>query len=192
MNYLPDAYPDYAASVLAGNNFIRCSFGASCVLFANPMYHNLGTAWASTLLAILGCVFVPVPFLFYFFGDRIRLASKYALKVSSKPQRRSYRSKTLPQVSGEPGTLSIMPRAAVPFMSESSISYQPQSRAITYSTTSTSPTLRTEGFYEPRTPIPSTSVTPQRAASPVSRTVERGERDIIGTKSGSRSPSIKS
>ena len=49
------------------------------------MYHNLGTAWASTLLAVLGCVFVPVPFLFYFFGDRIRLASKNASKVPSKP-----------------------------------------------------------------------------------------------------------
>ncbi len=123
LNYLPDAYPEYAASVLAGNNFIRCSFGASCVLFAAPMYHNLSTAWASTLLAVLGCVFVPVPFLFYFFGDRIRSASKYALKVPCLPLGRSYRSKASPQVGAEPETLCITPRPAVAFMPESSVSY---------------------------------------------------------------------
>ena len=80
LNYLPDAYPEYAASVLAGNNFVRCTFGAGCVLFAAPMYNNLGIQWASTLLGILGLVFVPVPFLFYFYGDKIRRASRHALK----------------------------------------------------------------------------------------------------------------
>lgn len=44
------------------------------------MYENLGIQWASTLLGILGAVFVPVPFLFYFYGDRIRGASGHALK----------------------------------------------------------------------------------------------------------------
>jgi DHA1 family multidrug resistance protein-like MFS transporter len=28
LNYLPDAYPEYAASVLAGNDLFRSSFGA--------------------------------------------------------------------------------------------------------------------------------------------------------------------
>lgn len=34
MNYLPDAYPEYAASVLAGNDMIRSCFGAGFPLFA--------------------------------------------------------------------------------------------------------------------------------------------------------------
>jgi MFS transporter, DHA1 family, multidrug resistance protein len=33
LNYLPDAYPEYAASVLAGNDFMRSSFGAGFPLF---------------------------------------------------------------------------------------------------------------------------------------------------------------
>lgn len=192
LNYLPDAYPEYAASVLAGNNFIRCSFGAGCVLFAAPMYHNLGTAWASTLLAILGCVFVPVPFLFYFYGDRIRLASKNALKVPIKPLWRSYCSKSSPQDGGERGDSSIMPRATVPFTPGSSASYQPQSTAVIHSTSSNAPTLNTEAFYEPHTPTASALTTPKRAASPVPGTIEREQRDMIDTMSGGRSPSINS
>ena len=40
----------------------------------------MGNAWASSLLGFIGCGFVPVPFLFYFFGDRIRRSSKHARK----------------------------------------------------------------------------------------------------------------
>ncbi|KAH9974384.1 hypothetical protein BGW80DRAFT_1559889 [Lactifluus volemus] len=34
--------------------------------------------WASTLLALLSCAFIPIPILLYFYGERIRLASKHA------------------------------------------------------------------------------------------------------------------
>jgi DHA1 family multidrug resistance protein-like MFS transporter len=42
LNYLGDAYPEYAASVLAGNDFMRSSFGAGFPLFATAMYKKLG------------------------------------------------------------------------------------------------------------------------------------------------------
>jgi DHA1 family multidrug resistance protein-like MFS transporter len=78
LNYLADGYPTYAASVLAGNGFIRSMFGAGFPLFAGAMYRNLGVGWASTLLALLVCTFVPVPILLYKYGKRIRMASKRA------------------------------------------------------------------------------------------------------------------
>jgi len=78
LNYLADAYPTYAASVLAGNDLIRSMFGAGFPLFAGATYHNLGVGWASTLLAFLGCAFVPIPILLYKYGERIRMASKRA------------------------------------------------------------------------------------------------------------------
>lgn len=65
LNYLPDAYPEYAASVLAGNDLFRSSFGAGFPLFANAMYNNLGVGWASSLLAFLGIAFIPIPFFLY-------------------------------------------------------------------------------------------------------------------------------
>jgi DHA1 family multidrug resistance protein-like MFS transporter len=78
LNYLADAYPRYAASVLAGNDLIRSAFGATFPLFGTAMYNNLGVGWASTLLALLSCTFIPIPFLLYYYGERIRLASKNA------------------------------------------------------------------------------------------------------------------
>ena len=177
--------------MLAGNNFIRCSFGAACVLFAAPMYHNLGIAWASTLLAVLGCVFVPVPFMFYFFGDRIRLASKNAFKAPGQPVWRSYCSTSSPQDGVEPGNAFITPQAAAAFMPGSSASYQPQGTAVTHSACSNAPTLNTEAFYEPHTPTLPALATPKRAASPVSGTIWREQRDIIDAMSGGRSASIR-
>ncbi|KAK4692446.1 MFS transporter, DHA1 family, multidrug resistance protein, partial [Lecanoromycetidae sp. Uapishka_2] len=80
LNYLPDAYPEYAASVLAGNDFMRSSFGAGFPLFATAMYKNLGVAWASSLLGFLSIVFIPIPFVLYRYGARIRQRSKIARK----------------------------------------------------------------------------------------------------------------
>ncbi|KAI0044858.1 putative caffeine resistance protein 5 [Auriscalpium vulgare] len=77
-NYLTDSYPMYAASVLAGNDLMRSSFGAGFPLFAGAMYRNLGVGWASTLLGLLSCLFIPMPILLYKYGRRIRLASKRA------------------------------------------------------------------------------------------------------------------
>ena len=65
LNYLPDAYPEYAASVLAGNDLFRSSFGAGFPLFANAMYQKLGVDWASSLLGFLSIAFIPIPFVLY-------------------------------------------------------------------------------------------------------------------------------
>ena len=65
LNYLPDAYPEYAASVLAGNDFMRSAFGAGFPLFATAMYNHLGVGWASSTLAFLSIAFIPIPFVLY-------------------------------------------------------------------------------------------------------------------------------
>ncbi len=77
LNYLADAYPTYPASFLAGNDFIHSIFSAGFPLFARAMYINLGVGWASTLLALLSCAFVPIPILLYEYGEHIRMASKH-------------------------------------------------------------------------------------------------------------------
>ncbi|KAI4245433.1 MAG: hypothetical protein L6R40_002493 [Gallowayella cf. fulva] len=80
LNYLGDAYPDYAASVLAGNDFMRSSFGAGFPLFATAMYKNEGIGWASSILGFLAIVFIPIPFVLYKYGERLRKVSKHARK----------------------------------------------------------------------------------------------------------------
>ncbi|GME31185.1 Major facilitator superfamily [Neofusicoccum parvum] len=80
LNYLADAYPAYVASVLAGNDIMRSSFGAGFPLFATAMYRKLGVDWASSTLAFLGIAFIPIPFALYYYGERLRKMSKHARK----------------------------------------------------------------------------------------------------------------
>ena len=80
LNYLGDAYPDYAASVLAGNDLMRSSFGAGFPLFASAMYNNLGVEWASSTLAFISIAFIPIPFLLYKYGRGLREGSRWARK----------------------------------------------------------------------------------------------------------------
>ncbi|KZV63630.1 putative caffeine resistance protein 5 [Peniophora sp. CONT] len=78
LNYLADAYPLYAASVLAGNDLVRSSMGAAFPLFATAMYRKLGIGWASSLLGFLAIAFIPIPIFLWIYGQRIRLASRRA------------------------------------------------------------------------------------------------------------------
>ena len=78
LTYLGDAYPKYVASVYAGNDLVRSSFGAAFPLFANAMYGRLGIGWASSLLGFLSIAFIPIPYVLYFYGERIRRSSKMA------------------------------------------------------------------------------------------------------------------
>ncbi|KIW63707.1 hypothetical protein PV04_08690 [Phialophora macrospora] len=80
LNYLADAYPRHAASVLAGNDFFRSSFGAGFPLFATAMYDNLGVGWASSTLGFLAIAFIPIPFFLFKYGEQLRMRSKYAQK----------------------------------------------------------------------------------------------------------------
>ncbi|EXJ60836.1 hypothetical protein A1O7_04989 [Cladophialophora yegresii CBS 114405] len=81
MNYLIDAYVIYAASVLAASSMLRSLFGAIFPLFTVQMYNNLGIHWASTIPAFLALACAPFPFIFYKYGEAIRLKCKYAAEA---------------------------------------------------------------------------------------------------------------
>ncbi|KAL4779636.1 major facilitator superfamily domain-containing protein [Aspergillus varians] len=78
MSYLIDTYTIFAASVLAANSVLRSIFGAVFPLFTTYMYEDLGIHWASSIPAFLALACVPFPFLFYKYGEPIRLRCKYA------------------------------------------------------------------------------------------------------------------
>ncbi|KAF2208871.1 hypothetical protein CERZMDRAFT_48544 [Cercospora zeae-maydis SCOH1-5] len=81
LNYLPDAYPTHAASVLAGNDLLRSAFGAGFPLFASAMYKDLGVPWASSTLAFISIAFIPIPFVLFRYGATLRKNySKHARK----------------------------------------------------------------------------------------------------------------
>jgi len=41
-------------------------------------FDNLGIQWAGTLLGCLAAVMIPIPFIFYYYGPKIRARSKFA------------------------------------------------------------------------------------------------------------------
>ena len=77
-NYLVDSYQHQAASALAAKTFLRSFWGAAVVLFTSQMYSRLGYQWASSLLGFIALACCAIPYIFYFYGARIRSRSKYA------------------------------------------------------------------------------------------------------------------
>lgn len=78
--YLTDLYPDQAASAISGNIFLRSVMAAAFPLVGRALYQNLGTGWASSLLGFVNCLFVALPFLLYYKGERLRKLGKRAVK----------------------------------------------------------------------------------------------------------------
>ncbi|TID12908.1 mfs general substrate transporter [Venturia nashicola] len=75
-NYLVHSYGIYAASALAGNAVLRSVLGGTLPLAGPSLYRALGPNWAGTLLAALEFAMVPIPFVFYRYGHKIRMKSK--------------------------------------------------------------------------------------------------------------------
>ncbi|KXG51270.1 Major facilitator superfamily domain, general substrate transporter [Penicillium griseofulvum] len=71
-NYIIDSYQKYAASALAAKVFLRSGGGAAFPLFTTQMYDRLGLQWASWLLAFIGVAMVLIPYVFYWFGGKLR------------------------------------------------------------------------------------------------------------------------
>ncbi|KAL2312290.1 Transporter mfs1 [Schizosaccharomyces pombe] len=81
--YLAAAYPKYVASVFAGNALFRSSMAAASPPYARAMFNNTGPSyapvgWGSTILGVISCIMIPIPFLIYKWGLKLRSRSKYA------------------------------------------------------------------------------------------------------------------
>ncbi|MCJ1383470.1 hypothetical protein MMC17_006584 [Xylographa soralifera] len=77
--YIIDSYEAYSASALASVTLIRYVVAGGMVEAAIPLYTKLGVHWTLSLLGFLSLLLVPVPYLFYFYGPKIRKMSKYAV-----------------------------------------------------------------------------------------------------------------
>jgi MFS family permease len=71
-SYLVDAFTVYAASATAAATVSRSLLGALLPLAGNPMYNALGIGWGTSLLGFISVLFIPMPFVFWKYGERIR------------------------------------------------------------------------------------------------------------------------
>ncbi|KAI8623887.1 major facilitator superfamily transporter [Xylariaceae sp. FL1651] len=77
--YVPTSYPKYAASLFAGNDFFRSALAFAAVLFAPPLFKDLGVARGNSLLGGLSVVGILGIWTLYIFGARLRSMSKFAI-----------------------------------------------------------------------------------------------------------------
>ncbi|ODA83437.1 hypothetical protein RJ55_01951 [Drechmeria coniospora] len=86
-NYLAGTYGIYAASALAGNAVIRSIFGAALPLAGPKMFEVLSPRWAGTLLGLLEAMTIPIPFVFWRYGGRIRARSGMIRQLRDEDER---------------------------------------------------------------------------------------------------------
>lgn len=77
LNYLIDTFQRWGASALAANTFVRSVLAAMFPLIVPPMYRRLGNGWAFTIFGVFAVLNIPIPFVFWFLGSRIRAMGKY-------------------------------------------------------------------------------------------------------------------
>ncbi|KAJ5500280.1 Major facilitator superfamily domain general substrate transporter [Penicillium expansum] len=77
--YIVDSYETYAASAMAACAILRSLCGFGFPLFAPYMYASLGYGWGTSVLAFITmAIGWSAPFAFYFFGPKLRAASRFA------------------------------------------------------------------------------------------------------------------
>ena len=86
-NYIAGAYGIYAASALAGNGVIRCVLAGVLPLAGPTMYSSLTLRYAGTLMGGLEVLLAPIPFIFYFWGGRIREQSQLIRRMRADQER---------------------------------------------------------------------------------------------------------
>lgn len=86
-NYLVHSYGIYAASAMAGNSVIRSFLGGTLPLAGPALYRAMGPNWAGTFLGLLEVLIIPIPFVFYRYGAKIRRRSALISKMREEEER---------------------------------------------------------------------------------------------------------
>ncbi|THW73541.1 MFS general substrate transporter [Aureobasidium pullulans] len=81
VTYMVDVYLLNANSAIAINTFIRSAVAAGFPMFATYLYDGLGVDWATSLLAFVCIALIPFPFVFWFYGKKIRSWSEFAFNL---------------------------------------------------------------------------------------------------------------
>lgn len=81
LGYLVDTYMSLAASVIAANMFMRSMLAGAFPLFASALFTKLGLDWGMSLLGFFAVAMLPIPYVFWVFGRRLRAMGKHSKKT---------------------------------------------------------------------------------------------------------------
>lgn len=76
--YVASTFEYHPASALASLQLLRLIAAGVMAIIAHIMYGRLGVTWASSLLGCIATFFLPVPYVLFNWGHRVRKWSRYA------------------------------------------------------------------------------------------------------------------
>ncbi|KAL6821571.1 major facilitator superfamily domain-containing protein [Trichoderma camerunense] len=76
--YLTMTYPQFAASLMAANDFARSALAAGAVLVSRPMFTHLGVPGGVSLLGGLNFICIGGVCIMYYLGPKLRARSRFA------------------------------------------------------------------------------------------------------------------
>ncbi|KAG0698233.1 MFS general substrate transporter [Suillus ampliporus] len=79
--YLADCYGPYASSAIAGQSLCRNLSASAFPLFTTQMFARLTHKWGLTLFGCISAALVPIPWVLFFYGSRIRSRSKVSRRI---------------------------------------------------------------------------------------------------------------
>ncbi|KAF7196275.1 Major facilitator superfamily multidrug transporter mdrA [Pseudocercospora fuligena] len=77
-SYLSETYLQYAASAQAGNQIVRSLVAATAPLWTQQMFTALGVGGGGSLIGGMAVLLMPISFVFYRYGAKIRAKSRFA------------------------------------------------------------------------------------------------------------------
>lgn len=72
IEFLLHIYPSDCLTAIAANGVLRYLLGAVFPLFTIQMYQSLGPHWASSIFAFVAVLLMPIPWLLFKFGHKLR------------------------------------------------------------------------------------------------------------------------
>ncbi|KAH6721073.1 multidrug transporter [Leptodontidium sp. MPI-SDFR-AT-0119] len=78
--YVPLSYPKYAASLFAGNDFVRSAFASGSVLFGRPLFVNLGIGEGVSVLGGLSVIGIIGMWGLWVYGAKLRSKNQFNIK----------------------------------------------------------------------------------------------------------------
>lgn len=101
--YIIDSYLPVAASAIAANTFVRSAMAGAFPLYSLIMFKNLNSEWAGTILGCIASLLAPAPFVFFWFGPKIRAKSRFAAGGDDEEEAHIIAQDLERQVSADPG-----------------------------------------------------------------------------------------